>query len=208
MSRRMLLGWLVVALGCTSARAQIPISRDLLPTRTALARVGLERHWFAAIPLNPTVYQGQGTLDVGIVRSGFASAYDFFPLIENNLTGTGTNDPNQIHMTGFDVDISTIGPTTMAVEQVLANPRQLRASLALSLWLAARYHIRLRDVIGHNESLTSPYHRELYPTWRCQTHGDWNRADMTIYRAKLAALARRYGVRVGSQATAAAGPCR
>ena len=25
-----------------------------------------------------------------------------------------------------------------------------------------RYHIQLRNVIGHNESLTSPYHHELY----------------------------------------------
>jgi len=49
--------------------------------------------------------------------------------------------------------------------EVLANPRQLRASLALTLWLMARYHIALANVIGHNESLTSPYHRELVAAW-------------------------------------------
>src|SRR4051794_11915633 len=54
MSRRMLLGWVLLALGCTSARAQIPISRDMVPTRTALARVGLERNWFAAVPVEPS----------------------------------------------------------------------------------------------------------------------------------------------------------
>ena len=54
------------------------------------------------------------------------------------------------------------------------------------------YGIQLRNVIGHNESLTSPYHRERYRAWRCQTHGDWRRADMEIYRAALARLARRW----------------
>jgi N-acetylmuramoyl-L-alanine amidase len=84
--------------------------------------------------------------------------------------------------------------------QILDNPAQLRASLALTVWLMSRYHIRLRDVIGHSESLTSPYHHELYSRWRCQTHGDWLRADMQVYRAALARLARRYGVPLGPAA--------
>jgi hypothetical protein len=68
-------------------------------------------------------------------------------------------------------------------------------------------HIQLRNVIGHNESLTSPYHRELYSTWRCQTHGDWTRADMDVYRAKLAALARSYGVPLGPPAVRVTPKC-
>jgi hypothetical protein len=43
---------------------------------------------------------------------------------------------------------------------VLGNARQLRASLRLTRWLRCRYAIAVKDVIGHNESLTSPYHRE------------------------------------------------
>ena len=54
-------------------------------------------------------------------------------------------------------------------------------------------------MIGHNESLSSPYHRELYAPWRCQTHGDWKRADMLVYRDDLRALARRYGLTLGPQ---------
>jgi beta-N-acetylhexosaminidase len=81
--------------------------------------------------------------------------------------------------------------------EILRNPRQLRASLELTLWLAARYGIGLRDVIGHAESLESPYHRERYAPWRCQTHADWRRADMDVYRARLRALARRDRVRLG-----------
>jgi hypothetical protein len=53
-------------------------------------------------------------------------------------------------------------------------------------------------VIGHNESLSSPLHKELYAPWRCQTHADWRRADMNVYRAKLVAQARRYDLRVGA----------
>ena len=74
--------------------------------------------------------------------------------------------------------------------QIMSRPRQLAASLRLTLWLMHRYGISLPNVIGHSESLTSPYHRERYAPWRCQTHGDWTHADMTTYRARLAAMAR------------------
>jgi N-acetylmuramoyl-L-alanine amidase len=71
---------------------------------------------------------------------------------------------------------------------VLGNPRQLRASLALTRWLRCRYGIRVRDVIGHNESLGSPYHRERVARLRRQTHGDWVAGSMRRYRARLRAL--------------------
>jgi len=54
-----------------------------------------------------------------------------------------------------------------------------------------RFHVSLPNVIGHAESLTSPYHRELYTPWRCETHADWQHADMVVYRARLAALAEQ-----------------
>jgi N-acetylmuramoyl-L-alanine amidase len=83
--------------------------------------------------------------------------------------------------------------------EILSNPRQLNASLALTLWLMARYHIKLGNVIGHNESLTSPFHHELVPSLRCQTHGDWTRSDMNVYRRQLAKLARTHGLVVHSR---------
>ena len=73
---------------------------------------------------------------------------------------------------------------------ILQNPKQIAASLKLTLWLMHRFNISLPNVIGHNESLTSPYHRERYAPWRCQTHGDWMHADMQVYRGRLAGLAR------------------
>lgn len=71
---------------------------------------------------------------------------------------------------------------------VLGDRRQLRASLRLTRWLRCRYGIRVRDVIGHAESLTSPYHRERVPSLRRQTHGDWRHASMREYRRKLRRL--------------------
>ena len=79
---------------------------------------------------------------------------------------------------------------------ILENQRQLASSLQLTLWLMHRFDISLPNVIGHNESLTSRFHRERYAAWRCQTHGDWAHADMQIYRARLAALARAEHVTV------------
>lgn len=71
---------------------------------------------------------------------------------------------------------------------VLGDRRQLRASLRLTRWLRCRFGVRVRDVIGHAESLTSPYHRERVPSLRHQTHGDWRHASMREYRRKLRRL--------------------
>jgi N-acetylmuramoyl-L-alanine amidase len=44
------------------------------------------------------------------------------------------------------------------------------------------------QVIGHNESLSSPFYKELDPRFKGQTHSDWNHADMQIYRSDLTKL--------------------
>ena len=71
---------------------------------------------------------------------------------------------------------------------VLGNRRQLRSSLRLTRMLQGRYGIRTRNVIGHNESLSSPFHRERVARLRRQTHGDFRRASMRRYRAALGRL--------------------
>ena len=71
--------------------------------------------------------------------------------------------------------------------QILHDRRQLAASLKLTRWLRCRYGIAVKNVIGHSESLSSPYHRERVARLRTQTHGDWTHADMKTYRRKLAA---------------------
>jgi beta-N-acetylhexosaminidase len=72
--------------------------------------------------------------------------------------------------------------------EILHRPRQLHASLALTRWLRCRFHVAIRNVIGHNESLSSPFHHERIAALRTQTHSDWVRADMQIYRADLRRL--------------------
>jgi beta-N-acetylhexosaminidase len=73
-------------------------------------------------------------------------------------------------------------------QQVLGDAREIGASLELVRWLRCRFHIAVANVIGHNESLSSPYHRENVVALRTQTHSDFNHADMDVYRARLAAL--------------------
>jgi N-acetylmuramoyl-L-alanine amidase len=72
--------------------------------------------------------------------------------------------------------------------QVLEDPRQMSSSLRLVRWLQCRFHISVANVIGHNESLSSPYHREDVPALRTQTHSDFDHADMQVYRRRLRAL--------------------
>jgi beta-N-acetylhexosaminidase len=72
--------------------------------------------------------------------------------------------------------------------QILNDRKQLDASLRLVRWLRCRFHIAIKNVIGHNESLSSPYHREDVPSLRSQTHSDFNHPDMQVYRRRLGAL--------------------
>jgi beta-N-acetylhexosaminidase len=72
--------------------------------------------------------------------------------------------------------------------QILGNARQLEASLALTRWLRCRYGIAVKNVIGHNESVGSTFHRERVVRLQKQTHDDWTRHDMQVYRGKLKKL--------------------
>jgi N-acetylmuramoyl-L-alanine amidase len=72
--------------------------------------------------------------------------------------------------------------------QVLGDRRQMRSSLRLVRWLRCRFRIEARNVIGHNESLSSPFHREDVPALRTQTHDDFRHRDMQVYRARLRTL--------------------
>jgi N-acetylmuramoyl-L-alanine amidase len=72
--------------------------------------------------------------------------------------------------------------------EVLGNRREMAASLALVRWLRCRFDIEIANVIGHAESLSSPYHRERVVALRTQTHGDFVRADMKSYRRRLREL--------------------
>lgn len=89
------------------------------------------------------------------------------------------------HTVGLNWTAIGIEHVAYSDAQVLDNGKQLSASLRLVRWLRCRFHIQIKNVIGHNESLSSPYHREDVPALRQQTHGDFNHADMQAYRTRL-----------------------
>ncbi len=92
------------------------------------------------------------------------------------------------HTVGLNYVAIGIEHVGLSDAQVLGDAAQMRSSLALTAWLMTRYRISLANVIGHNESLSSPFHKELYAPWRRQTHADWRRPDMNVYRTRLAAV--------------------
>jgi beta-N-acetylhexosaminidase len=92
------------------------------------------------------------------------------------------------HTVGLNYTAIGIEHVGFSDADILNRPPQLKASLRLTHYLQCRFGITLPNVIGHNESLSSPFHKELVPALKDQTHGDWKHADMQIYRRKLAAL--------------------
>ena len=90
------------------------------------------------------------------------------------------------HTVGLNYTSFGIEHVGMSDGDVMGNKRQLAASLRLTRWLRCRYGIGVNNVIGHSESLSSPYHKENVERLRKQTHGDMTRASMQTYRKKLA----------------------
>jgi N-acetylmuramoyl-L-alanine amidase len=89
------------------------------------------------------------------------------------------------HTVGLNYTAIGIEHVGFSDGEILRNAKQLDASLRLTRWLRCRYRIGTGNVIGHSESLSSPYHRERVKRLKKQTHGDWSRANMQRYRARL-----------------------
>jgi beta-N-acetylhexosaminidase len=92
------------------------------------------------------------------------------------------------HTVGLNYTAIGIEHVGRSDAQVLGNPRQMAASLRLTRMLQGRYGIRTRNVIGHNESLSSPFHRERVERLRTQTHADFPKVAMDVYRRRLERL--------------------
>ena len=89
------------------------------------------------------------------------------------------------HTIGLNDTAIGIEHVGMSDAQVMGDTRQLRASLRLTRWLQGRYGIATRYVIGHAESLSSPFHHERVTALRNRTHGDFAHATMRRYRRLL-----------------------
>jgi hypothetical protein len=92
------------------------------------------------------------------------------------------------HTVGLNYTAIGIEHVGFSDQDILNRPAQLQGSLHFVQWLRCRFNIPINDVIGHNESLSSPFYKELDPRFQGQTHGDWNHADMQVYRSDLAQL--------------------
>ena len=89
------------------------------------------------------------------------------------------------HTVGLNHTAIGIEHVGVSDADVMGRPAQVAASLRLTRWLQGRFGIRTRDVIGHAESLSSPYHHERVRAMRDRTHADFAPATMRRYRARL-----------------------
>ncbi|MGA2471747.1 MAG: peptidoglycan recognition family protein [Solirubrobacteraceae bacterium] len=89
---------------------------------------------------------------------------------------------------GLDYTAVGIENVGFSDQQVMDDAAQYHAALELTRWLRCTLGIPVRNVIGHNESLSSPYYLEHVASWRGQTHQDFNHADMNVVRARVAKL--------------------
>ena len=71
--------------------------------------------------------------------------------------------------------------------------RRVRPPRGVELLLVG--DLKTRNVIGHNENRSSPFHRERVPRFRNQTHGDFRRRSMNRYRRGLRRMPRPSSVR-------------
>jgi N-acetyl-anhydromuramyl-L-alanine amidase AmpD len=92
------------------------------------------------------------------------------------------------HTVGLNYTAIGIEHVGRSDAQVMGNGAQLAASLRLTRMLQGRYAIATRNVIGHNENRSSPFHRERVERLRTQTHGDFPKPVMDTYRRALSRL--------------------
>ena len=128
---------------------------------------------FAADTADPELHELPGTCAHFVIDTD-GTIYQLVPL------GIMCRHTVGLNYTAFGIE--HVGTSDSAV---LGNRRVLRSSLRLTRWLSCRFGVARRDVIGHNESLSSRYHMERVARLRSQTHGDMRRASMRVYRGKL-----------------------
>ena len=92
------------------------------------------------------------------------------------------------HAVGLNYTAIGIEHVGTSDAQVMGNARQRSASLRLTRALQGRYGIATRNVIGHNENRSSPFHRERVERLRTQTHADFPKPVMDRYRRLLGRL--------------------
>src|SRR4051794_15448891 len=89
------------------------------------------------------------------------------------------------HTVGLNYTAIGIEHVGTSDNSVLNDKKQMKASLRLTRWLRCSFGIATKNVIGHNESLSSPFHMERIAKLKTQTHADFPRKKMNVYRSRL-----------------------
>jgi hypothetical protein len=111
-------------LGCSADSDRFFIVQDQVPA--ADCTVGTER----------MVYRGEGVLDLSLVGTGSPSAYQLYPLLQNDLplvTAQNAAQPNRLFVRAFRVRVEAGGGASTKVTQLfdkLAEADQTRTLLA------------------------------------------------------------------------------
>jgi len=140
---------------------------------TANSSFGATFNTFASDAPDPELHERPGTCSHFVVDQA-GTIHQLVPL--------GLMCRHTVGLNWTAIGIEHVGLSDGAL---MGDARQLRASVRLTKWLMGRYGIARRNVIGHNESLTSPYHRERVARLRDQTHADMRHATMVRYRRLL-----------------------
>jgi N-acetyl-anhydromuramyl-L-alanine amidase AmpD len=74
--------------------------------------------------------------------------------------------------------------------QILHRTQQIDAGLALVDYLCQRYHIKVKNIIGHAMANDSPFFKDL-EGWK-NDHTDWQRQDVLRFRRMLGAWERSH----------------
>jgi outer membrane protein assembly factor BamB len=189
MFRRMASLFLIVnsVLVGSAARAQMPFPVDLIPRRTALERIGLERQWFGVVPLVETERVLRISLGDGYVfaqtsyamvhafdaesgrflwsaqlgeRTGFARgvAANSFAVYVTNADNFFALD-KKTGRTTWKYDLDTIPTSPPACDEE-------RAMVGMTTGMLFGFNLKQRDDKGNERIVTAPQ-----PVWNWQTGG-------------------------------------
>lgn len=89
------------------------------------------------------------------------------------------------HTVGLNYTAIGIEIVGSSETEIIKRKKQYDAAQALTKWLQDQYNIDTANVIGHNESLSSSYHKENVARLKTQTHDDWNKKYMDTFRKDL-----------------------
>jgi hypothetical protein len=105
---------LIVSSGFAAACGRVPGQFEIVNDQVPMSGG-------CVIGVDEMVYQGQGTLDLSLVRPGAESAYFVFPLLKNNLAPSpGGPDVNEIFFSSFAINLSPLGPLPTATGTIFS----------------------------------------------------------------------------------------